>query len=290
MAFFCSLPVIAGLFGACAAAPPLATGYVEGEYVLIAPVETGRIDWLAKRRGERVAKGEILVTMETADADIAVHEAEAALDEAKAQLANLKQGRRPEEIDVIQASLLSAKAQATEAQRVFDREDKLAKRGINAKADLDQAATALEQADALVSQANAKLANAHWRLEHRQLKVPSAGVIDDIVRREGEVAGPSQPVISFLPDGAVKLRLYAGEAYMSKLKLGSTLAVRCDGCAEGLLAKISYISNSPEFTPPVIYSLENRQKLVYLIEARPEGDASDLKPGQIVDVVLAGDT
>jgi HlyD family secretion protein len=316
MAFFCSLPVIAGLFGACAAAPPLATGYVEGEYVLIAPVETGRIDWLAKRRGERVAKGEVLVRMETADADIAVHEAEAALDEAKAQLANLKEGRRPEEIAVIQASLLSAKAQATEAQRVFNREDKLAKRGINAKADLDQASTALEQADALVSQASAnlavarlparpqeieaanalvnqasaKLANARWRLEHRQLKVPSAGVIDDIVRREGEVAGPSQPVISFLPDGAIKLRLYAGEAYMSKLKLGSALAVRCDGCAEGLVAKISYISNSPEFTPPVIYSLENRQKLVYLIEARPEGETPDLKPGQIVDVVLAGDT
>jgi HlyD family secretion protein len=284
--------------------------------VLIAPVETGRIDWLAKRRGERVDKGEVLVRMETADADIAVHEAEAALDEARAQLANLKEGRRPEEIAVIQASLLSAKAQATEAQRVFNREDKLAKRGINAKADLDQAATALEQADALVSQAsanlavarlparpqeieaanalvsqaNAKLANARWRLEHRQLKVPSAGIIDDIVRREGEVAGPSQPVISFLPDGAIKLRLYAGEAHMSKLKLGSALAVRCDGCAEGLVAKISYISNSPEFTPPVIYSLENRQKLVYLIEARPEGDAPDLKPGQIVDVILGEDT
>ena len=43
----------------------------------------------------------------------------------------------------------------------------------------------------------------------------------------------------------------------------------------------------PEFTPPVIYSLENRQKLVYLVEARPEGDAGPLQPGQIVDVDLA---
>ncbi|HQZ13871.1 MAG TPA: HlyD family secretion protein, partial [Devosia sp.] len=40
--------------------------------------------------------------------------------------------------------------------------------------------------------------------------------------------------------------------------------------------------------PPVIYSLESRQKLVYLVEARPEADATALQPGQIVDVSLAG--
>jgi HlyD family secretion protein len=38
----------------------------------------------------------------------------------------------------------------------------------------------------------------------------------------------------------------------------------------------------------VIYSLETRQKLVHLIEARPEPGSDALKPGQIVDVVAAG--
>ena len=52
----------------------------------------------------------------------------------------------------------------------------------------------------------------------------------------------------------------------------------------GLQARVSYVSPDPEFTPPVIYSLETRQKLVYLVEARPEGDATALQPGQIVDV------
>jgi HlyD family secretion protein len=51
---------------------------------------------------------------------------------------------------------------------------------------------------------------------------------------------------------------------------------------------VSYISPEPEFTPPVIYSLETRQKLVYLVEARPEADAQRLQPGQIVDMVLPG--
>lgn len=313
MDFLCTLPVIAGLFSSCAAPPPLATGYVEGEYVLIAPVETGRILAMSKKRGDRVARNELLVQMEDADADIAVHQAEAALDQARAQLANLKEGKRPEEMAVIEATLQSAKAQAAEAKRVFDRESALAARGINAKADLDQASTGLQQADALVAQtaanlavarlparpmeidaadaqvkqAEAQLADARWRLDHRRLILPANGVVDDIIRREGEVAGPSQPVISVLPDGAVKIRLYAAEKYMSGLKLGTELRVRCDGCGKDVKAKISYISDSPEFTPPVIYSLENRQKLVYLIEAKPEGNQPMLKPGQIVDAVLS---
>ncbi|WP_308737851.1 HlyD family efflux transporter periplasmic adaptor subunit [Rhizobium sp. TH2] len=312
MDLICGLPLIAGLFASCAPAPPLATGYVEGEYVLLAPVEVGRIEALSKKRGDRVTKGETLVQMEGADADIAVHEAQAALEHAQAQLANLKEGKRREEIDVIEASLQSARAQAAEAKRVFDRETALAKRGINAKADLDQASTGLLQADAkvsemtanlsvaklaarpmeidaadaLVKQAEAKLADAKWRLEHRRLTVPENGVVEDVVRRVGEVAGPSQPVLSILPDGAVKVRLYAAEQYVSSLKLGTSLEIRCDGCAPGLKAQITYISNSPEFTPPVIYSLENRQKLVYLIEARPESEQSVLKPGLIVDAVL----
>jgi HlyD family secretion protein len=314
MDFLCSLPVIAGLFSSCAPPPPLATGYVEGEYVLIAPVETGRIVTMSKKRGDRVSKNELLVQMEDADADIGVHQAEAALEQAKAQLANLKEGKRPEEMAVIEATVQSAKAQAAEAKRVFDREAALAKRGINAKADLDQASTALQQAEAMVSQtsanldvarlparpmeidaadaqvrqAEAQLADARWRLAHRRLTLPANGVVDDIIRREGEVAGPSQPVLSVLPDGAVKIRLYAAERYMSGLKLGTDLTVRCDGCGRDVKARISYVSDSPEFTPPVIYSLENRQKLVYLIEARPEGNQPLLKPGQIVDAVLAG--
>jgi HlyD family secretion protein len=313
MDFLCSLPLIAGLFGACAPPLPMATGYVEGEYVLVAPVETGRVVSLAKKRGDRVSKDEVVVQMESSDADIAIREAEAALEQAKAQLANLKEGKRSEEIDVIAATLLSAQAQAAEAKRVFTRESNLAKRGINAKADLDQAASALEQADALVSQmranlavarlparpqeidaavaqvkqAEAKLEDARWRLDHRRLTVPSDGVVSDIVRHPGEVAGPSQPVISMLPDGAVKVRLYVGEQYLSGLQLGTILTVRCDGCGGDVRARISYISDGPEFTPPVIYSLQNRQKLVYLIEARPDGDQPLLKPGQIVDAVIS---
>ena len=64
--------------------------------------------------------------------------------------------------------------------------------------------------------------------------------------------------------------------------------MRCDGCPPGLTATVSYVSDEPEFTPPVIYSVENRQKLVYRVEAKPvRRTAASLRPGQIVDVALA---
>ena len=88
-----------------------------------------------------------------------------------------------------------------------------------------------------------------------------------------------------LPDGAVKLTLFVPEERLL-LGRGRQACSKCTATAAqpGLEARVSYVSPDPEFTPPVIYSLETRQKLVYLVEARPEGDASPLQPGQIVDV------
>lgn len=108
-----------------------------------------------------------------------------------------------------------------------------------------------------------------------------------MIRSPGDIAGPSAPVVSLLPDGAVKLKLYVPEPLFSSVEIGALLSVRCDGCPDDLVARVSYAAPEPEFTPPVIYSLETRQKLVHLVEARPESDAGMLKPGQIVDVSLA---
>ena len=147
----------------------------------------------------------------------------------------------------------------------------------------------IKAAENQVKQAEAALDEARWRLSKRTLSAPSAGRVDDVIRNPGDTAGPSAPVLSILPDGAVKLTLFIPETAFSSVKVGSEISVRCDGCRPDIRARVSYVSPDPEFTPPVIYSLENRQKLVYLVEAKPEGDAGPLQPGQIVDVELAGD-
>lgn len=312
MSFLCALPVVAGLMSSCTPGPERAVGYVEGEYVLLAPTEVAQLLDVSVRRGDRVTAGEPVAHLEKRDAEIAIDQAQATLAQAEAQLADLKQGKRPEEIAVLQAAVDMASAEAANSQRKFDRARDLLARGTATQADFDTASTALETARAQVGQAEANLAvgrlparpeaieaashlrdqaaaaleEARWRLSQRVVTAPSQGRIDDVIRNQGDLAGPSAPVISMLPDGAVKLKIYVPETMFSNLAAGKEIAVHCDGCAAGLTARISYISPDPEFTPPVIYSLETRQKLVYLVEARPEGDARGLQPGQIVDVSL----
>lgn len=312
MSFLCALPVIAGLFSGCAE-PPLAVGYVEGEYVLLAPIETVQLRNVAVREGDRVTSGAMVASFEDDDARLGVASARAALAQAQAQLADLQQGRRPEEIAVLETTLRSSSAQAAEAGRTLERMRDLATRGVAAKADLDRAETAVETADAAVGQAQANLAvarlparpetiraaegqvesaraaleQAQWRLDKRTLIAPADGRVSNVIRNAGEMAGPTAPVISLLPDGAIRLKLYVPEPQFSSLRVGALLAVSCDGCPQGLTARITYAAPEPEFTPPVIYSLTTRQKLVHLVEARPQDDnAGALKPGQIVDVRL----
>ena len=310
----CSLPLIATLLADCAPKPPLATGYVEGEFILIAPVATARIDSVTVRRGDRIEAGVTLVQLERRDAEIALAAARAALARAESELENLTVGMRPEEIGVIEAALASAEAKAAEAERERDRMQSLFLRGVVPEAQIDAASTALNVASAAVAEARAQLSvarlparpqqiaaaraaveqaresvrSAEWQLDQRALAAPAPGHVDEVLRSSGEIAGPQAPVLSYLPDGAVKLKLYVPEARIAAITPGAALDVRCDGCPPGTSATVTYVAHDPEFTPPVIYSLVNRQKLVYLVEATPAPGSTILKPGQIVDVDLEG--
>jgi HlyD family secretion protein len=312
MGLLCALPLVASLFTTCAEPSGAAVGYVEGDYVLIAPIEAAQIESVEVRRGDRVESGQVLARMERQEAEIAVAQAKASLAQARSQVSDLKVGKRPEEIQMVRASLNSARAQADEARRVLARQKDLLAQGITSQASYDSAATSLElanaktaeleanlavvqlparpdaiaAAEAAVDQAQAVLDNAKWRLGKRTVESPVDGMVFDVIRNDGDTAGPQAPIISVLPDGATKLRVYVPETALSSISVGTKLDVRCDGCTPGMHATISYISDEPEFTPPVIYSLDNRQKLVYLVEARPDETARALKPGQIVDAII----
>ena len=67
--------------------------------------------------------------------------------------------------------------------------------------------------------------------------------------------------------------------------MATRIKIACDGCANDLSARVSFIAKQSEYTPPVIYSREERARLVFLIEARPEKPGA-LRVGQPVDVTL----
>lgn len=315
LAALCKFAWIAALAPFCAPSQEAYVGYVEGEYVAVAPIDVARIDSESVRRGDVLKPGDPIARLETDDAQIALRNAGAALAQAKADLADLNKGRRPEEIAAIEATLKGARSTEEDAGRVFQRRQKLLDRGYASQADFDAAQTLynvaaqrvrelaanlavaglparadqIASAEAKVKQAQAACETAKWRLDQRTLLAPSAGYVSDIIRRAGDVAGPQAPVVSFLPHGAVKLKIYVPETRLAGLFLGERVEARCDGCPPGLSADIAYIAREPEFTPPVIYSQQSRQTLVYLIEARPShGSLRGLQPGQIVDVTFKG--
>ena len=94
-------------------------------------------------------------------------------------------------------------------------------------------------------------------------------------------------VVSLLPPQNVKIRFYVPEPVLGAVRAGRTVRFACDACGAPQNAIVSFVSDRAEFTPPVLYSKENRAKLVYLVEAKPTPEVgARLNPGQPVDVTL----
>jgi HlyD family secretion protein len=143
-----------------------------------------------------------------------------------------------------------------------------------------------DDAEAALRQANANLAWANTRVARRSAYSPAEGTIQQVYFRPGETVNAGKPVLALLPPQNLKFRFFAPQPILPQIKLGQMVNISCDGCPAGLTAKVSFIARSAEYTPPVIYSLEERSKLVFLIEARPE-QPERLRVGQPISVTIA---
>ena len=218
-------------------------GWVEADMIFVSPDESGRVIKLSAREGDEVKKGEPLYEI-----DDELQKAD--LNQQNATLAN--------------------------AQQTYDRAASLSKTGSGTQATLDSALSALRVAEARVN-------TSQTRLARRKGFAPVGGTIQQIYFREGEMVAAQRPVLSIMPPGNIKIRFFVPETELPKLAVGDEVKVTCDNCAADLTAKIYFIATAAEYTPPVIYSLEERNKLVYLIQARPSRPDA-LRVGQPISV------
>jgi HlyD family secretion protein len=287
-------------------------GYVEGTYVYVSAESAGRIVERPVAAGDTVEEGAILARLDDSEEKEAVAGAEARLAQANAQLANLRSGQRDEEISVIAARLAEARASFNLAEEDYRRKLVLRERGIVAQSAVDDAkakrdtaesnANAIERelivaklparpeeisaAERNVAAEEAALAQARIQLARRVLTAPAPGRIEETFYEPGERVSEGQPVVSLLPDANRKIRFFLPEAALSRARIGQRIDVACDGCSEGLAAEIDLIATEAEYTPPILYSKDSREKLVFRVEARPLAAAAELKVGQPVDVRL----
>jgi HlyD family secretion protein len=218
-------------------------GWVEADMIFVSPDEYGRVARLNVREGDEVKVGDLLYSVDD---------------------------------DLQQADLNQNKATLANAQQTYDRAASLRGTGAGTQANLDAAVSALRVAEA-------KVATSETRLARRRGFAPVAGTIQQIYFREGEMVAAQRPVLSIMPPGNMKLRFFVPEAELPKLAIGDQVRVTCDNCAADLTAKIYFIATTAEYTPPVIYSLDERNKLVYLIQARPSRPDA-LRVGQPISV------
>ena len=285
------------------------SGYIEGEALYLSAATSGRITGLAVRRGQRVAAGTRLFLIEPDQQASQVRQATAELDAARAQAEDARQGQRPPEIAILEADRDAAEAAAREARIALNRAEELVRRGIYARVRLDEARAAwqsaasrvdaarrrievaqlgqrqdqIRAADARVAQAAARVSETGARLRTLSPIAPSAGRIEEVFYQRGEWAAANQPVVALIPDDRVFVRFFVPETAVAAYRPGTRIRFRCDGCARGLEATVSYVSPRPEFTPPVIYSRDSRDRLVFMVEARPD-NGGRLVPGLPVDV------
>jgi HlyD family secretion protein len=229
--------------------PPVFQGWMEANLIFVAPDEIGRIETLSVREGDSVT--------------------------VRAPLFNL-------DADLQLADLQMQEATLKNAQQAYDRAMALLKTNAGTQKNVEDAEAALRTAQARVN-------TSQTRLARRKVFSPVEGTVEQVYYRAGELVMPGRPVVALLPPGNLKVRFFVDEPRLAQIKIGDVVRVGCDGCGDDLTAKVSFIARSSEFTPPVIYSLEERHKLVYLIEALPD-QPQKLRVGQPVSVTLNSGT
>jgi HlyD family secretion protein len=265
------------------------------------------------RRGDALEAGKPVFALEQESERAARAEAEERMKSAQARLENLQVPRRQPEITALREQVNQAKAALQLSRANLAREQELFAKGFSPKARLDDARSAYERdsarlkemdaqlrtaqqplgregeregAEAEMAAAKAVLAQAAWRLEQKSVAAPVAALVQDTFFVEGEWVPAGKPVASLLPPANVKARFYVAETVIGSLAPGKPVEIRCDGCGAPIAAKVTYISSQAEYTPPVLYTREQRGKLLFLVEARPSpADAVRLRPGQPIDVV-----
>ena len=225
--------------------PPTFQGWIEANLIFVGPDESGRVETLNAREGDKIEAGAPLFSVDT---------------------------------ELQRADLMMNEASLKNAQQAHDRAQKLLKTSSGTEKAVEDTEMALRSAQARVDSSNT-------RLVRRKLASPVTGTVQQVYFRPGEMVPAGRPIVALLPPGNLKVRFYVPESVLPRLAYGDMVKVSCDGCAADLAARISFIASSVEFTPPVIYSREERSKLVFLVEALPERP-QELRVGQPIDVVL----
>lgn len=265
-----SLLLVLALFGCGQQQGEGWLGYGEGDFAYISAPGPGWVTDLAVERGKIVHRGDLLFVLDDTLQQASRDQAQAALAQARASLAQERSNLSYTAIELDRQNNLAKANAGTPAQRDA------------ALTQYQQSRARITQLEAQIKQMTASLGGASYSLSQRRIVAQTDGPVQDIYFRPGEYVPASTPVVSLLPPANIYARFFVPETEMAKVHLGQKVRVTCDGC-KPMIATITFIAAQEEFTPPVIFSVGNREKLVFKLEARAPGGLP-LHPGQPIQV------
>jgi HlyD family secretion protein len=250
-----------------------AQGYIEGRYTYMASSVPGVLMQLSVQRGMHVKQGQALYVLQ----------AQPESDAYTAATENLKQAQNAR--DAIAADLVYAKL-------TFERNKELVQKKAIQQSELDSARSRYDATVAQLAKANANiaastalLAQAKWTKDQKVGIAPVDAIVFDTFYRIGEYTEANHAILSLLSPADIKAVFYVLEAQLGSIQLGDTISVHCNGCEKAYDGRVSFISPTAEYTPPVIYSNDTSAKLVFRVEAAfTPAVAYFLHPGQPVIV------
>jgi membrane fusion protein YbhG len=292
----------------------MASGTIEATEAVLGFVTPGRIDSIGVREGQTVTRGTVLAWLDQNELAARRRAAEAQLSSAQARLRELEAGFRSEEVAQGRAAVRAASERQADAQREYERAERLFEGGAISEQQRDRTATNLEVAEAerdraaeqlqlfergfrseqvasqraMVQQTEANLSQVDVALEHALIIAPFDGVISVRHREPGEVVGAGAAVLTLRDPNDRWVRIFVPENRVGRLQLGQSAVIFADAYPEERYrGEIAFIADEAEFTPRNVQTTEERVKLVFRVKVRVVEDlGGTLKPGLPADVLL----
>jgi len=288
-------------------------GTVEAREVELAFQVGGYLQRLEVDEGDAVTVAKRLAVLDRRDYDLALQSAAAQAEAAKAALAALQAGARPQELRVAEAQLARAEADQAFARAEIRRIEHLVAKRLASQEQLDEGRMRQDVAAAVVAQARHSLdllregprredidrAAAEHRvrqvavniaeqqLAYTELRSPVEGVVSVRLADSGEVVAKGQAVLRIAELTRPWVRAYLNETDLARVKLGQAAEVRADGLPDQVFSgRLSFISPEAEFTPKTVETRALRVDLVYRVKVDVDNPDGLLKLGMPVDVIL----
>jgi HlyD family secretion protein len=274
-----------------------------------------RIAAVLVQEGDNVKKGELLARLDTGRLEPQVAQVAAQVAAQRAVVDRLHHGSRPEEIAEARANLESAKADAFNARRQFERKSALLSKDVASQQDADAAKAAagvadarvdlnqkaldlalagprqedIDQAEAQLRGNEAQLAYLRQQLADAELRAPLDAIVHSRLMEPGEMSSPQRPVFSLAIIDPKWVRSYVSERDLGKIRSGMQALVTVDSFpGRQFEGWIGFVSPVAEFTPKAVETEELRTSLLYEVRIFVTDPDNDLPLGMPATVHLPG--